>query len=79
MEIDGDDMVADTQESSIVQKKRSRESGTSTEKASNKKAKKTGGKKVSSTLKQLSEGLLTDNPDGGRSLEEINESASSFL
>ncbi|GES78018.1 hypothetical protein GLOIN_2v1478598 [Rhizophagus clarus] len=68
------------QDPSDVQKKRSRESGSSTEKASNKKAKKTGGKKkVSSTLKQLIEELLTDNPDGGRSLEEINESASSFL
>ena len=61
---------------SDAQKKRTRES--STEKSSNKKAKKTGGKKkVSSTLKQLIEELLTDNP--GRSLEEINESASSFL
>jgi len=63
-----------------AQKKHTRESSASTEKSSSKKAKKTGGKKkVSSTLKQLIEELLTDNPDGGRSLEEINESASSFL
>jgi len=42
----------------------------SMEKSSNKKAKKTGGKKVSSTLKQLIEELLTDIPDGGRSLKK---------
>src|SRR6266498_3666206 len=66
--------------SSSKGKKRTRESSASTEKSSSKKAKKTGGKKkVSSTLKQLIEELLTDNPDGGRSLEEINESASNFL
>src|SRR6266496_4028669 len=61
-------------------KKRSRELGASTKKSSNKKVKKTGGKKkVSSTLKQLIKELLTDIPDGGRSLEEIDESASNFL
>ena len=66
------------QDPSDAQKKRTRESSASTEKSSSKKAKKTGGKKkVSSTLKQLIEELLADNP--GRSLEEINESASSFL
>jgi len=37
-----------------AQKKRSRESSASTEKSSNKKVKKTGGKKVSSMLKNLS-------------------------
>ena len=68
------------QDPSDAQKKRARESSAFTEKSSSKKAKKMGGKKkVSSTLKQLIEELLTDNPDGGRSLEEINESASSFL
>jgi len=72
MEIDGDDMVADAQESSTAQKKRSRESGTFTEKSSNKKVKKTGGKKVSSMLKKLIEELLTDVvPDvAGENLEE---------
>src|ERR1043166_7598924 len=43
------------------------------------KRKKTGGKKVSSTLKKLIEELLTDIPDGGRSLEETSESASNFF
>ncbi len=66
--------------SSSKGKKRTRESSASTEKSSSKKAKKTGGKKkVSSMLKQLIEELLTDIPDGGRSLEEIGESASNFL
>src|SRR6266496_3943251 len=66
--------------SSSKGKKRTRESSASTDKSSSKKAKKTGGKKkVSSTLKQLIEELLTDIPDGGRSLEEIDESASNFL
>src|SRR3954454_15067784 len=63
-----------------TRKKRTRESFASTEKSSSKKAKKTGEKKkVSSTLKQLIEELLADIPDGGRSLEEIDESASNFL
>src|SRR4051794_32596942 len=62
--------------SSDAQKKRTRESFASTEKSSNKKAKKTGGKKkVSSTLKQLIEELLTDVPvpTAGENLEEANE------
>ncbi|PKK61816.1 hypothetical protein RhiirC2_718159 [Rhizophagus irregularis] len=77
MEID--DLETPTeQRSSTAQKKRSRDSGASTEKSSNKKAKKTGGKKVSSTPKKLIEELLTDNPDGGRGLEETSESATVF-
>ncbi|CAG8853493.1 41247_t:CDS:1, partial [Gigaspora margarita] len=44
----------------------------STEKSPNKKAKKVGGKKVSSTLKQLIEELLTNIPIVGRSLEETS-------
>ena len=65
---------------SDAQKKHTRKSSASTEKSSSKKAKKTGGKKkVSSMLKQLIEELLTDIPDGGRSLEETSESASNFL
>src|SRR5688572_12131928 len=68
------------QDLSDAQKKRTRESFASTKKSSNKKAKKTGGKKkVSSTLKQLIEELLTDIPDGDRSLEETSESTSNFL
>ncbi|RIB21551.1 hypothetical protein C2G38_2176286 [Gigaspora rosea] len=55
---------------SDAQKKRTRK--LSTEKSSSKKVKKTGGKKVSSTIKQLIEELLTDIPDGGRSLEETS-------
>ena len=47
-----------------------RKSSTSTKKLSSKKMKMTGRKKVSSILKELIEELLTDNPDGGRSLEE---------
>ncbi|RGB37443.1 hypothetical protein C1646_756862 [Rhizophagus diaphanus] len=63
---------------STAQKKCTRKSFASTEKSSSKKVKKTGGKKkTSSTLKQLIKELLTDNPS--KSLEEINESASSFL
>ncbi len=55
--------------SSSKGKKRTRESSASTDKSSSKKVKKTGGKKkVSSTLRQLIEELLTDIPDGGRSL-----------
>ncbi|CAG8825143.1 20910_t:CDS:2, partial [Gigaspora margarita] len=53
-----------------VQKKHTRK--LSIEKSSSKKVKKTGGKKVSSTIKQLIEELLTDIPDGGRSLEETS-------
>ncbi|KAF0551174.1 hypothetical protein F8M41_023589 [Gigaspora margarita] len=44
----------------------------STEKSSIKKAKKVDGKKVSSTLKQLIEELLTDIPIVGRSLEKTS-------
>ncbi|CAG8482269.1 36681_t:CDS:10 [Gigaspora margarita] len=56
---------------SDAQKKRIRESSTSTKKSSSKKAKKVSGKKVSSTLKQLIEELLIDNPIVGRSSEEM--------
>ncbi|KAF0484859.1 hypothetical protein F8M41_022899 [Gigaspora margarita] len=64
------------------EKKRSREdsegikSGESTEKLSSKKAKKTGGKKVSSTLKKFIKELLSDvELIPGRSLEETNNIA----
>ncbi|RIA91885.1 hypothetical protein C1645_821434 [Glomus cerebriforme] len=63
-------------DSSHVQKKRTRESSASTEKSSNKKAKKTNGKKkVSSTLKELIEELLTDVPvpTAGENLEETSK------
>ncbi|KAF0529907.1 hypothetical protein F8M41_012522 [Gigaspora margarita] len=62
-----------------TQKKRTRELSTSIEKLSSKKAKKTGGKKVSSMIKQLIEELINDIPNGGRSLEETSGSASNFL
>ena len=65
--------------SSSKGKKRTRESSASTDKSSSKKVKKAGEKKVSGTLKKLIEELLTDIPDGGRSLEETSESASNFL
>ncbi|KAF0413850.1 hypothetical protein F8M41_007713 [Gigaspora margarita] len=77
MEIDDGVIVTNSQESSTAQKKCS--SG-STKKSFNKKAKKVGGKKVSSMIKQLIEELLTDIPSaGGRSLEEASESVSNFL
>ncbi|RIB18961.1 hypothetical protein C2G38_2183115 [Gigaspora rosea] len=63
--IDNGVIVTNTQESSTAQKKHS--SG-STEKFS----KKVGGKKVSSTLKQLIEELLTDIPIVGRSSKETS-------
>ncbi|CAG8844791.1 44613_t:CDS:1 [Gigaspora margarita] len=53
-----------------TQKKCTRELSASTEKSSSKKVKKTGGKKVSSTIKQLIKELLIDNPVVGRSSEE---------
>ncbi|CAG8703183.1 34095_t:CDS:2 [Gigaspora margarita] len=56
-------------------KKHTRESSTSTEKSSCKKAKKVSEKKVSSTLKQLIEELLINNPIVGRSSEEIGHTA----
>ncbi|CAG8849145.1 27094_t:CDS:2, partial [Gigaspora margarita] len=65
-----------------AQKKCSREDsegiklGESTEKLSSKKAKKTSGKKVSSTLKKFIKELLSDvEPIPGRSLEETNNIA----
>ncbi|CAG8747829.1 27085_t:CDS:2, partial [Gigaspora margarita] len=60
---------------SDIQKKRTRELSTSTEKSSSKKAKKVSGKKVSRTLKQLIEELLIDNLIVGRSLEETGYTA----
>ena len=54
---------------SDAQKKRTRESSTSTEKSSSKKMEKTGGKKVSSMLKELIEELLTDVPKDGSETE----------
>src|SRR5205823_7886301 len=62
-------------------KKRSRESGASTEKSSSKKAKKTSGKKVSSMLKKLIEELLTDVPvpTAEENLEEASENSTSIF
>ncbi|CAG8817859.1 21659_t:CDS:2, partial [Gigaspora margarita] len=70
------------QATSPIEKKHSREdsegikSGESTKKLSSKKAKKTGGKKVSSMLKKFIKELLSDvEPIPGRSLEETNNIA----
>ncbi|CAG8845957.1 21056_t:CDS:2, partial [Gigaspora margarita] len=64
-----------------TQKKRTRKLSASTEKSSSKKARKTGGKKVSSMLKKLIEELLADIPVPtiGENLEKANESTTSIF
>ncbi|PKK61377.1 hypothetical protein RhiirC2_718465 [Rhizophagus irregularis] len=80
MEID--DLKTPTEQSSnTAQKKCTRVSSAFTEKSSNKKVKKTGGKKVLFMLKKLIKELLADTPVAaiGKNLEEANESATSIF
>ncbi|UZO22240.1 uncharacterized protein OCT59_014607 [Rhizophagus irregularis] len=75
MEIDNDDMVTDAQESSTTQKKCTRKS--TTEKSFSKKKKTTNKDDVSTMLKKLIKELLTNIPDTGKILEEMNVSDAS--
>jgi hypothetical protein len=76
MEIDNDDMITGTQESSTTQKKCTRKS--TTEKFSSKKKKTTNKDNVFTISKKLIKKLLTNIPDTGEVLKETNASDASL-